>query len=373
MSVIILNDNKLVQRNIIDVSNPDLASLFQKIAKLRKGLYEPFSYFDPRYAGYNEVLSSIQQSASSKIWARATKPDDLWILSKLTVLLSDVSILFGGGGTRHRIEILAKPPEPFQITLPSDYFKTLRPPLIACVQYMEDKELNRWLKATKAFINSGQMIYLPERLLMSGTADGNFKADHIKQDLPFSIVEPVRYISSGPSVGLVTNVQDAPFEADALDILNIALPYLDHVPNGIYFKALAGEMEGVTLVRAAIRKALIETAGLASDDNPVKIRKQGIQIRSDIIDPELAKLTLVYKRLVETQALRAYGASLATVTLALCALSSENMAASIVQVTGTAGGIAYTVKEFAEYRNQLLSLKENPWYLLWKLRQRAKD
>jgi len=107
-----------------------------------------------------------------------------------------------------------------------------------------------------------------------------------------------------------------------------------------------------------------------SEANSSKIKKIGSEIRRDILDPEIAKLNRVYKKISRTRFIKIAGATIGTLSIELAAFMSGNILSSITKILG-AGGLGILAKEYADYQSDLLSLKENPWYFAWCMKRKA--
>ncbi|MCX7016311.1 MAG: hypothetical protein NTW86_27775, partial [Candidatus Sumerlaeota bacterium] len=101
-----------------------------------------------------------------------------------------------------------------------------------------------------------------------------------------------------------------------------------------------------------------------------EMRKTCMQIKSDIIEPEIAKLNLAYQRIVKTKSFSAVGATVSVVALSAAALLAPSIAAYVALLGSS--GVVLTLTEWSEYQNNKQALKENPYYLLWRMKMRAR-
>jgi hypothetical protein len=70
---------------------------------------------------------------------------------------------------------------------------------------------------------------------------------------------------------------------------------------------------------------------------------------------------------MQVRALRVGGAAVGAVTIALTAAATQPLSTALQALLG-GGGMGLLAKEYADYRNELATLKENPWYFAWRLR-----
>jgi hypothetical protein len=131
---------------------------------------------------------------------------------------------------------------------------------------------------------------------------------------------------------------------------------------------LEGEGDCVVNFRAALRKALGEAASLNNRAvNPKKIRDAISQIRGDVVEPALAQMNIRYKNIATTKAFGVTGATVSTLALSLSMLVNPTLLAAVA-VVGS-GGLLASLRELEDHKKQNAAIRENPWYLLWKLRR----
>jgi hypothetical protein len=131
------------------------------------------------------------------------------------------------------------------------------------------------------------------------------------------------------------------------------------------------EHEGDALVtfRQKLRGSLAQLLAKPID-TPEEFLRTGMQIRTDVIEPEIAKLNQRMKKIIETRSIRLAGATLGTIGLLAATVSSGGLAAAITAGIG-AGGAGVLTKEIADLRSDLLTAREEPWYFAWRLHKVA--
>jgi hypothetical protein len=101
------------------------------------------------------------------------------------------------------------------------------------------------------------------------------------------------------------------------------------------------------------------------------LNRIGSQIKGDLIEPQVDALTRALHRAIHVRAVRIAGAAVGAVTIALTAVASQPLSAAVQAVLG-AGGAGLLAKEYADYENELLTLRDNPWHFAWRLRESAR-
>jgi hypothetical protein len=156
-----------------------------------------------------------------------------------------------------------------------------------------------------------------------------------------------------------------------LRIFDVAMPYVRGLPLNRLYDIMADDYDSFVLFRKALRST---SGGLAQalNNNPDKqqLFKLAVELRKDVIDPEISKLNLLLRKVVQSRALTVAGAAIGSASLVAATIASSGLAAAIYAGLG-AGGLGLLAKEAAAWRSDTIALKENPWYFAWKLRRRA--
>jgi hypothetical protein len=140
-------------------------------------------------------------------------------------------------------------------------------------------------------------------------------------------------------------------------LFDVTLPFVENVSNDDLAKILQDEMDVLLEFRAALR-SVINNASLEGQDTR--------QIVADLVRPKIANVERRFNHIVNMSRLKMAGAMVSTAALSLVSYMHTGLAQAVVPLLG-AGGLAYGAQEYASRSNQLQSLKDEPFYLLWKL------
>jgi hypothetical protein len=360
----------------------DLSGAFSGIYQKNDGKWETFSTPDE----YNKFLRAVAQSPVTKTWARARAESDLWLIPKIALLCSETALISAAHiGRNLRMKLLwSRQPKSF--TLPLELKNKLTNKVVHTGFVYPDKEvLERWFRDAEPLVTRGQLIYLPERILMTADSD---VADSAGVAAPFSLERArgrkwqVETLDNREewnilkpdlpgqqnSNSLITTENGGTEIKDIIDLMGISVPLILAMSLTEFSNFLAEDGDCVITFRAAIRKALNDAASLKRGaTDPRDIRGAVSQIRADIVDPALSQLNIRYNNIAKTKIVGASAATVSTLALSLSMLLNPTVAASIA-VVGT-GGLVASFREYEDYKKQNAALRENPWYLLWKLRR----
>lgn len=138
---------------------------------------------------------------------------------------------------------------------------------------------------------------------------------------------------------------------------SISLPYIEGVSLTDYARIIDDEEDMVV----EFRKEMRDLARLLKEGG-----EHVGEFRRDVIDVRVAKIARKFRQISELYLLRIGGAALATTTLSLVSLASGGLVAGAAALAGSMGAFT-VVKEAADRRQQINSLRDDPLYLLWKL------
>jgi hypothetical protein len=157
---------------------------------------------------------------------------------------------------------------------------------------------------------------------------------------------------------------DSHFEAKRIDVLSdeIALPYVSGVSLTDYADIVEDEADLLVELRAAMKAFVDQVAGSGKD-----VR----EFRADVLEPRIAKINRAFSKIAQMKRLRAGGAAVATGALTLLAYTTGGVAGAIAAAAG-GGGLLSFVKEVADANDKAAALKDDPLYLLWRLRRASR-
>jgi len=145
------------------------------------------------------------------------------------------------------------------------------------------------------------------------------------------------------------------------EIINsIMIPFISGIPAKEFVKIVEDEKDLLTSFRKEI-KMLTKL----SDNNKI----HSDEMYQDILRPRLDTINSKFKSITQLHSFKVKGATLVTATLSLLSLTLGDYlnAASIMIGVGT--GSAGLIKFESDYHNEISNLKNDPMYLLWKLKQ----
>ncbi len=373
-----------------------LASDFQPVLDREDGeyrLYPPASSASSgRFSSYEHLRRIIRDSPVNKLNATVEDADSLWRFTRIGAILSDVTLLSGTapvGSMGIGDYICTK--------VSTDAF-TRR-----LLWFFDWEAIQQWAEEAAPFILDGRVIFLPKRgIARSIVKDLNARVRLVVEEgddepEPEPIDTPsedtlVDLSATMPCVDLEDNdywtVTDEHFEflsnrSTALQSLSpqtdatatlfeIALPFIANTSLQDLHKFLQDEEDTLAAFRSSLVTVFNEHVGkLSAEESPDNVRRAGLSIRRDVIEPQLAALTRSLKRLVQTRAIRLAGATIGTVGLALTASAVQPLSA-IMQTALGGSGLGLLAREYAEYRADLLALRDSPWYFAWALRNKQR-
>ena len=143
-------------------------------------------------------------------------------------------------------------------------------------------------------------------------------------------------------------------------LFNVTLPFVENVSNVNLAKIMLDEMDILLEFRTSLR-AVIE--------NEATKNRSPAQILNDIVRPNIARLERRFRHVVNMGRLKMAGAALSTASLSLVSYMHTGFAEAVVPLLG-AGGLVYGAQEYVSRSKELETLKDEPFYLLWKIARR---
>jgi hypothetical protein len=203
---------------------------------------------------------------------------------------------------------------------------------------------------------------LPQRIVIKvGRAASETKIHDYETLSPWGIWRPVVNATQTGSALLLPNRLVEQFTYKNLyQVFDVAMPYLHGLSLTNLHRVMNDEEDALIVFRNAISKVLSTYLSEANTlDNPHDLVSVGLQIRRDVLDPELARLNQTFKRVTQVRAIKTAGAALGTIGLLAAAISTGGLLGVVSAALG-AGVSGVLSKEIAEYRSEVLSLQENP-------------
>jgi len=347
----------------------DLVELFRTLA-------EPHLFIqEPQYA---RIVKALKSSKTPRVHFTVLRADDLSQAASIGLLLSDAVILSGLIDFTKDDPDLAWPnahslTNLFDLPLPAGDRESTsilenKKRYVALGSFDQDS-LAPWLRDAEPFIADGRLIYLPQRLIYCDERDtrGVLLRAGVEMYPGWSSWAAERTDDADADLVLPTAPGLEQLNQNMLNIFDVALPFLADLPLRTLHDVMQHEGDSFATFRQKLRGTLGQFLSTPIDTAEEYIRT-GMQIRADVIEPEIAKL----KKIIETRAIRLAGATLGTIGLLAAAVSSGGLAAAITAGLG-AGGAGVLTKEVADFRSDLLSAREEPWYFAWRLHKSAQQ
>lgn len=223
------------------------------------------------------------------------------------------------------------------------------------VGYMHgsSKHVIKLIRSLRPAIKNGSILIRPDRIAIFKKADGSFHSigcdpDCSKMDWIVSDQDRVQEILP------VKVVSDRNLDLD------ISVPYLKNISTDKFIKVLDENQDCIKSLRSALRNVVKDAQSLSASE----LR----DIRYDGIDPRLEELERAYKRIVRSSRIKVGSVAIGTVTASLSAIVAGVDGMAINSLLGM-GGLGLLGKQYADYREKLDYLRDNSFYLFWKVRE----
>jgi hypothetical protein len=140
------------------------------------------------------------------------------------------------------------------------------------------------------------------------------------------------------------------------ELYSLSIPYLSGSRFNDLSKVLDDNLDCLSILRSHLKNTITEYR----DSKTIK------EIHEDLIRPEIDKLNIRFKKIQNMHRMRIAGVVLSTSTIALALYEKEGVLASIIELLG-AGGFGLLRSE-NKYQEAIMTMKEEPLYLFWKLK-----
>lgn len=246
----------------------------------------------------------------------------------------------------------------FQEALAEDVLRTLRSPAIQLIAPLKE-DFNPFVRKISPLISTSRVIIAPIFEISDRSTDAEPKKAGASVKSKPRPERPLTLIGDGGSFPLLPQTLRLFRECQYFDVV---LPYLRGIPFKTLAKILTDEENNIAQLRCALRSAISE--GVSESLSPE-------EIRNNLIRPKVETLNRRFKSLLSMHSIRVTGASLGTFALVLSSISSGEISTIIPTLLG-AGGIGVLTKAYSDYVSDLSALREDDWYLLWRLQKARK-
>lgn len=214
-----------------------------------------------------------------------------------------------------------------------------------------EKKAKMLARDLKPALRSKQAIIRPTRIALFKMPDGSFHA--INCDPDCSKMEWIVSDQDKPNTVLPVKI----VSEKSADI-DLSVPYLTNTSTENFLSILRMNEDCISAIRVALSEATRNLENRSASDL--------IEIRRGIIDPKLEELKRAFHRIIKTSTIRIGAASVAAITLSLSAIAAGQDGLALNSVLGM-GGFGLLATQYADYKDKLLYLKDNPFYLFWKM------
>ena len=350
-------------RELYWMTNMNHQALAKKICE--EGLKSAQSYANYFLENQDAITDSLKGFSGVKtdIFVQPEEPLD-WI--KYSTIFSDITSVFLGmgkqGGSLHSLFSLEKQID-LKLTLPKIIYDGIaryknKPIIFPAVLVPKDEILSVYLKTLEPLIDAGRIIVRPKPVAV-------YKVDREKANTDWVTFDIDPYSQSGTLIALQNSkeVEAIPIRrtetksAYENELFEISFPFVEGVDISELVKILDDEQDRILTFRAALRKVVKEAASEEFSTS---------ELLNDIIRPEVSKLERRFNTVVNYHKLKSLGATIGTATLVLASLTTEGWLASVTGLLG-ACGLGLLTDIYADYVKARDEVKENPYYLFWKL------
>lgn len=227
--------------------------------------------------------------------------------------------------------------------------------------YPKGYEIDRLALELQPFIKNGKMLILPERMVMFYNKDSEgrmyWKTLTISELSKLEQWELVYEQESRP-IPLIDQFND---QIKYKDLFEITIPYLEGVSFKNLSKILEDDGDLISSLRASIKIA-IENCKKGDDPNV---------IARDVIEPKVDQINRKFHSIINSYSFRIAGAAIGTVVLAYSAAITTGLSSSIATTFGS-GGLGILGREYSSFKEKMNTLKENPYYFLWRCKKLRK-
>jgi len=223
-------------------------------------------------------------------------------------------------------------------------------------------EFKLFIDEIESLIDSNKVIYEPERLAVisdkTSPRPKHFHALKIIEGCPWDSWQAIEDTGFKESLELVKDNSSVENEEQ---LFEVTIPFIEGVPFSDLQKMLEDEQDALIL----LRKSLKETVKLAQED-----KKTAVDIINDDLKPKISTINTRFNKIISTYRIRVGAASVGTLGLSLISIYSAGASTIPAALLG-AGGLGWAAKEYSDYIEKKNELKEDPYYFLWKVKNRA--
>jgi hypothetical protein len=225
------------------------------------------------------------------------------------------------------------------------------------------EELKHLATELEYLIDKNKIILRPDRIILARRSNKTQEGNNIWDVLGVDPNSPVKQwivsekTSQTNSLPLIDNLVNENLQKE---LQSIVVPYLSGIKLTDLYKVVEDNSDCISTFRSHIKD-------LIRNYHSIKSLKE---INQDLIRPDVDKLNGRFKKVAEMHKLRVYGTLVVSATISLASLNMLGINTAIYGLLGT-GGLGIINSE-SKYKADMSSLKDNPMFLLWKIKQLKK-
>ncbi len=225
-------------------------------------------------------------------------------------------------------------------------------------------ETNNLVAELVPFIEKGRLLIQPDRALFVPKDDpqenGSRRWEAVNVS-PFSPLEHWEIAEEVTSRPILMDYQTTD-HLDHKSLFEITIPYLEGVSFDDLAKILEDEGDLISGLRSSIKDAL---KSCGSEVNPNEVVR-------DVVNPKVDAVNRKFRSIVGSHSFKIAGAAVGTVVLAYTSVTGSGLSSAIATICGS-GGIGLLGKEYSSFKEKINSLKEDPYYFLWRCKKLKKQ
>jgi len=211
-------------------------------------------------------------------------------------------------------------------------------------------------------LESGKILYRPYRTLWKlidekkGVSEGNidvFPIDFLSTNDNWEISD---FYSNQKVLHSINFSKDSIYREQ----VEISIPYITNISIQDFNKILDDENDTLLNLRSALKQLIVNVKN-----------KEGnhYEIKRDLIDPEIEKLKRQFTLISRIHKFKVAGATVLSTSALLISLFDVTPISGLYTLLGLGAGTSGFIRNEADYQEKLAKLKDNPYYLLWKLKK----
>lgn len=337
------------------------------------GVHSPENYTKTYLNNEDGILSWINSfdGLKSNIYLDfRNKNIDSWM--RFSLLFSDfISLLPSHGKTNSLVFPMARENEPrnsIELSIPGNIMHrilkfTPEPKFIPEYFSFGNKEINNLCSDLNSTMKSGKLIFRPERVIFEGIKPNEdtsiFSLFHVSPDSPLTKWNLIDSPEEQKSLPVFSNNQISGIETE---LFEITVPYLD----GISFKDLNLLIDDEYDLLSSFRVELKSAVKNALQNNNY------LDLKNDILRPKLDTLDRKFKSIQNLRLLKNLGVVTSSLVISLVAIPISGLLA-VSKFLGLSLGSAGLIKNEIDNVKATDSLKDEPFYLLWRIKGLKKN